>query len=268
MVAHHEHKAQALRAELPCVWVSAGVLSYRLCDRQYDCEGCQLYHALKREAQGGSEAVTLAAGTGAEAAPESAGADDPVARLLAALGTGCTLHLDRAYSAEGLWLAAEPGELVRVGMDDYTLRLLQPADDVVLPRPGVWLRRGAPCAWIHRGRMQIPLHAPLSGEVLEVHSCPTVTAPAGEPETARWWFVLKPHESLAMATGLYRNEALLNWFLGRVRAVHERLNGAMTLKGAGVGPVANDGGKPSGNLELVLGRGSFESLVGTLFPPE
>ena len=246
--------------ELPCVWVSAGVLSYRPCERRYECEDCPLYQALRQGAGEGAGGALPAGETAAD------NMDDPVARALAELGAGCTLHLDRAYSAQGLWLAQQPDGTIRVGMDDYTLRLLQPVDDVALPRPGVWLRRGTPCAWLHRGRLQIPLHAPLSGEVVDVHSCPTVAAPAGEPETARWWFVVKPHESLAMAPGLYRNEALLTWFLARVRAVHERLSEASAQRGAGVGRVLNDGGKPSGDLEMVLGRASFERLTGTLFP--
>jgi glycine cleavage system H lipoate-binding protein len=242
-------------AELPCVWVSAGVLSYRLCDREYDCEGCPLYQALR-----GGGAIAANAGS-----PDTApGAEDPVARYLAELGAGCTLHLDRAYSAEGLWMEREAsGEdsAVRIGMDDYTLRLLQPVDDVVLPRPGVWLQHRAPCAWVNRGRLAIALHCPVAGEVIEVHSCPALAPPA------RWWFRIIPHESVALAAGLYRNEALLSWFRTRVGAVHEQLDAAMTPpEGRALGPALSDGGIPTIDLEMVLGRERFDALVGTLFP--
>lgn len=37
--------------ELKCVWMVAGVLSYRLCNRAYECESCLLDKAL----QGGAE---------------------------------------------------------------------------------------------------------------------------------------------------------------------------------------------------------------------
>jgi len=244
-------------AELPCVWVSAGVLSYRLCDREYDCEGCPLYQALRG---GGAGAVVGSAGS-PDATP---GVEDPIARYLAGLGARCTLHLDRAYSAEGLWMERETsGEdgALRIGMDDYTLRLLQPVESVVLPRPGVWLQHRAPCAWVNRGRLAIALHCPVAGEVIEVHSCPTLVPPA------HWWFRIIPHESVALAEGLYRNEALLNWFRTRVRAVHDHLDAAMTPpEGRAVGPALNDGGIPTIDLEMVLGRERFEALVGTLFP--
>ena len=254
------------RTELPCVWVSAGVLSYRLCDREYECEGCPLYQALR----GGASAEGMAAGAVLAAPVASSGVEDPVGRYLAELGSGCTLRLDRAYSADGLWMESEPEGALRIGLDDYTLRLLQPVDGVVLPRPGVWLGHGAPCAWVNRGRLAIALRCPVAGEVVEVHSHPVLASPqCGGGADGRWWFRLIPHESLAATAGLYRNEALLSWFLGRVRAVHRELDAVMTpapLGGTAATPSLNDGGIPTYDLEIALGRERFEALVGTLFP--
>ena len=249
----HEHAT----FDLPCVWMSAGVISYRLCDREYECESCPLDRALR----GGAKSSAREA----EAGPAAPSAEDPVGRFLSTLGAGCTLHLDRPHSVEGLWLQSEPSGTLRVGLDDYTLRLLQPVADVVLPKVGTWLPHGAPCAWIHRGRLAIVLHSPVAGEVVEVHPCPVLGPPTGAAE--RWWFRLNPHESVGMAPGLYRNEALLDWFVGRVRAVHVRASAVMRPAAAGaVGAALADGGMPTDDLEMVLGRERFEDLVGTLFP--
>lgn len=246
-------------SEQPCVWVSAGVLSYRPCDREFDCEACPLHLALR----GGGAGTAAALG---ESVP--AGPDDPVGRYLAGLGAGCALHLDRAYSADGLWLESDPSGDVRVGLDDYTLRLLQPVDDVVLPRIGLWLEHGAPCAWVYRGRLAVALHAPVSCEVVAVHPDPVLATPAdGRQADDRWWFRVRPREPVAEAAGLRRNEALLSWYLGRVRTVHEHLN-AVTVPPAhaALGPMCHDGGLPAGDLEAVLGRERFAALVGALFP--
>ena len=51
-------------AELPCVWVSAGVLSYRPCDREYECEGCPLYLALRGGGAGAVDGGRRSAGQG------------------------------------------------------------------------------------------------------------------------------------------------------------------------------------------------------------
>lgn len=251
------------QSELPCVWVTAGVISYRPCDREYDCESCPLYQALRGGGTGGA-----ASGEPEASFAASAGGDDPVGRYLLDLGSGCALHLDRPYSAEGLWMESEPTGTLRIGLDDYTLRLLQPIDDVVLPRVGVWLRHGASCALVNRGRLAIALRCPIAGEVVAVHPRP-VRAPArsGESAEQRWWFRVKAHEPVAEAAGLYRNEALLGWYLGRVRAVRNHLTAVM-LPPAGrlAGRALADGGIPTEDLEMVLGRERFEALVGTLFP--
>jgi glycine cleavage system H lipoate-binding protein len=249
--------------ELPCVWVTAGVLSYRPCDREYECEDCPLYLALRGDPAG------AAAAAGREPLlPGASGEDDAVGHFLAELGAGCTLHLDRAYSTDGMWLDPNADGDVRVGLDDYTLRLLQPLDDVVLPRLGVWLQHAAPCAWLNRGRLAIALRTPVAGEVVAVHPHPTLAPPGdAEPDNERWWFRLRPHESLAAAAGLRRNEALLRWFLERVRTVRGQLDAAMAPAAQQVaGPLRNDGGLPARDLEAVLGRERFEALVGTLFP--
>jgi glycine cleavage system H lipoate-binding protein len=249
-------------AELPCVWVSAGVLSYRPCDREYECEGCPLYQALR-----GGDAHAVVAGNFEASCTGPAGVEDLVGRYLAELGTGCTLHLDRAYSAEGLWLASERSGELQIGLDDYTLRLLQPVDDVMLPRPGVWLAHMAPCAWVNRGRLAIALHCPVAGEVVEVCPRPLLTPPCNDDGTGpRWWFRLKPHEPVAAAAGLYRGEALLNWFLGRVRAVRDELGAVMMPEGSVAGPALADGGNQMQNLEIAISRERFEALVGRLFP--
>jgi len=243
--------------EQPCVWVSAGVLSWRLCDREFDCEACPLYQAL-RAGHGDPDAAGATA-----AAP---GADDAVGRYMAALGAGCTLHLDRAYTMEGLWLERTP-TAVEVGPDDYTLRLLQPVTDVVLPRPGVWLRHGAPGACANRGRHAVAFRNPVAGEVLEVNPRPVVAVPPHDGgDGARWWFRLRAHEDTGTAPGLLRDEALLRWYLGRVRAVRAQLDAAMGPPGAASAPALADGGIPVLDLEIVLGRERFDTLLGTLFP--
>ncbi len=253
-------------SELPCVWMSAGVMTYRLCDREYDCETCPLHLAL-RGGSGPLTAVPVSPG-GSGASPAS---DDPVGRYLQGLGAGCTLYLDRAYGADGLWAEAEPSGSVRIGLDDYTLRLLEPVDSVTVPRLGVWLGHSAPCAWLNRGRLQIALRCPVAGEVIEIHDRPSLTVGTSGEGTVgegagRWLFRLTPHEPLTNAPGLYRNEALLAWYLSRVHAVHEQLEQVSAAVPAGVGPVLNDGGMTTSNLEIVLGRERFEALVGTLFP--
>ncbi|MEN8151646.1 MAG: hypothetical protein ABFS86_17655 [Planctomycetota bacterium] len=37
--------------EVPCVWMAAGVLTFRLCDRDLECGDCPLDRAIRNEPQ-------------------------------------------------------------------------------------------------------------------------------------------------------------------------------------------------------------------------
>lgn len=42
-----ERKAVPDRGEKECVWMSAKVVNFKLCDRDYDCSGCRFDKAMK-----------------------------------------------------------------------------------------------------------------------------------------------------------------------------------------------------------------------------
>jgi glycine cleavage system H protein len=67
------------------------------------------------------------------------------------------------------WVAAEGPEVVRVGMDEFALRLLGRSAIVTLPPIGQPVRSGEP-AWAFESEGEsIPVLAPVHGEVLEVN---------------------------------------------------------------------------------------------------
>ncbi|MBS4028682.1 MAG: hypothetical protein KGZ58_08590 [Ignavibacteriales bacterium] len=35
-------------SELKCVWMDAGIVAYKLCERKYRCENCPLYAAIHK----------------------------------------------------------------------------------------------------------------------------------------------------------------------------------------------------------------------------
>ena len=69
---------------LPCIWMSAGLLRYRLCDREYDCEHCPLDAAL-RGAPAPPHAAPPSLGTAVDPADGTGAAADGGAHRLTAL---------------------------------------------------------------------------------------------------------------------------------------------------------------------------------------
>jgi glycine cleavage system H lipoate-binding protein len=255
---------------LPCVWVLAGVLNHRPCHRGYECEGCDLHRALGGEEKPSpKDEIRLPPGHDVVPGPthDSAHpAEKTVSAYLIHLAADCPVHLDRAYTTQHFWVRKDPSGEVCLGLDCQNLRILFPVEDLVLPRAGVWVKRGEAMGWILRGHLAIPLQSPLSGEVLEVNE-PLLSElrELGFPRTRdRWMVRLLPHEDLDAVPGLLEGEVMLDWYRQKLGLLRECLRAAME-PGRETGPTLHDGGAPNPNLEEVLGEEAFQSLVDRLF---
>lgn len=82
------------------------------------------------------------------------------------------LHFHRGHT----WVEPEGGGVFRVGMDDFAHRLLGAPEGMELPEVGDRLEQGEAGWRLRVGGREVPLLAPVSGRVLEVHPQP---APGG-----------------------------------------------------------------------------------------
>jgi glycine cleavage system H protein len=134
-----------------CVWMSAGVLTYQLCDRELDCDHCALDHALHTRSGH--------AGRPTQAATEDGTAGDE--------GTSA-LRRDRLYSRQHcwvLWCELPVGEdtLLRIGLEPGLAAALPAPRSVAHPETGAEVRRGDTLGWIMTDGGTLELRAPLSG---------------------------------------------------------------------------------------------------------
>ena len=259
-----------LREEPSCLWAQAGVLSYRPCDRHYECDTCPLFHALRGGpvTEGEQSAAVESAPPAAPVSPWEAALDAQVRAHLSRVIAGCTLHLDRAYSRGHWWVDQSRAPDLTLGIEGLVLRVLYPVDDIVGPPVGVWLRRGEPCGWIRRGHATIPLHAPVAGEVTELNAqyleMLRVWSAYGVGDD--WLVKMKAHEDPAAVPSLYRGDDALT----RLHQCLQHLKGALR-EAAGrrvenVGVALADGGEPQLDLEAVLGTEKFTDLLDAMFP--
>src|SRR5574338_147507 len=100
----------------PCWWMVAGVVDYKLCDRNFDCEHCPFDFILQSGAQTEKSATT----------PH--GLIDSV-----------------FYHPAHLWARVEDQGNVRVGLDDFAQRIIGRAYAVSLPHEGLKMEKGQHC---------------------------------------------------------------------------------------------------------------------------
>ena len=67
------------------------------------------------------------------------------------------------------WAMKESGRRVRIGMDDFSARLLGQMDSIDLPARGRWLRQGEKGWAVTRGKRRFELLSPIEGEVVDVN---------------------------------------------------------------------------------------------------
>jgi hypothetical protein len=123
-------------SSLPCVWMIAGLLTYRLCDRGYECERCPLDAAIR----------------GVDLAPPAQGAGDaPVP------SPAWGIRDDRRYHPAYGWVETLEDGRFRWGIDGLMARLLDRITSVVLPAPSTELQQGQIACWLLDDGELVPL---------------------------------------------------------------------------------------------------------------
>jgi len=79
------------------------------------------------------------------------------------LAPGASYHLGHT------WAAKETPKVVRVGLDDFAVRLLGGVDQLDLPARGRWLRQGEKGWTVARGDHRFEMLSPIEGEVVDVN---------------------------------------------------------------------------------------------------
>lgn len=136
-------------SENECIWMSAGIVAYRLCDREYDCEHCPLDAALRA----------------------SATRELPAPRAPA---PGQRLRGDCRYSRGHCWVqrrgGTDPGsEVARVGLEPGFAALLLEPHALVMPAVGEALQKDRVHFWVVIEGGTVPVSSPLDGRLRAVN---------------------------------------------------------------------------------------------------
>lgn len=85
-----------------------------------------------------------------------------------------------SYHPGHTWALKESAELVRVGMDDFAVRLAGKLDHIQVPERGRWVRQGQGAVSLKRDGAKLALASPVEGTVVEVND-----AVLRDPDLAR-----------------------------------------------------------------------------------
>jgi len=155
---------------LPCIWMEAGVIGYKLCDRDLQCDGCPFDAMMKPPFPENPDAAGRAFHGGPAAEARVDHTPEHLVDAFFAPFTDLTFPEDRSYTAGHLWMKEEEALTVVIGMDHIAAGLIGPVTGVVLPRKESHVTRQAPCCWILHDQTALTFFSPFTGSVAAINS--------------------------------------------------------------------------------------------------
>ncbi len=223
-----------------CVWMAAGILSYQLCDRSFDCDTCPLDAAMRMHF------------SRKDAQPVKAPSRE--------------VSHDYRYSQNHCWIARRSAAVVRIGIEPTLANLLAPKE-LVLPGVGDIVTLDQYCCWIIMEGGTLHIASPVSGSVTAVNPSlaldPFVLS--NSPLVNGWLFEVRMRSDLTSEPSLlsktdadahYRSDR--DRFAGLARA-------AIGRDRAAIGATLPDGGEMLRDVAAMLGQKKYFELVNAVY---
>lgn len=227
---------------LPCVWMTAGLVAYHLCDRGFNCDDCPLDLALRGKAGPADGQVADRAG--------------------AAPGKSFEFPPDRRYHRCHLWVSPLEGPHLRCGIDVFASRLLDKVSSVVFPTAHSRLESGRPACWVSDEGTLIPLQSPVAGTVITVNGKvqrdPSLIGRS--PYDDGWLFDVRCETDPDSQTDLIPAELMRQRTERELKRLHNEVQRHLKVN-QGVGQTLADGGEPVTDLRRILGVKRYHRLV-------
>lgn len=125
------------------------------------------------------------------------------------------------FAPSHTWLTLFPSGNVRIGIDDFVLRMMKNPELVLLKRAGTKVRKGEPLLQLKEGMHTITARSPIDADVVELNDM-VLTHPEALRESLfsdGWAYTIRPNRTSDL-TGMFLGEQSRAWIqreFGRLR---------------------------------------------------
>jgi glycine cleavage system H protein len=251
-----------------CVWMDAGVLVYKLCDRGFDCERCPLDRVLRPKEDATDPMFDFRGGGTRIRMPLPSGLDEDTQRLLRAHSEAAVPE-ELLYSSDHLWVRVQDERLALIGLDDLFAPLVPRSARIILASPGTRVERGQPFGWVYLQERVLPLPSPITGVVLRQNE-QILTDPVLLSSNAYdfgWLLMLRPECLAAERPLLLTATDMQPLMQSSIADVLQRAGRRLSQRAMPEGFCMNDGGTPVASLYEALGEKSWAEILRTAVLP-
>ena len=253
----------------PCLWMQAGVVTFKECNNFYDCTSCRYDQGMSIKAARGKQpswqqlmrrrpdkertcrhSLTNRIPLRACAYDYQCAKCDfdqyfedvwtvKSERRPAEIQTvkGFAVPMDFYFHDGHAWATIESGGYLRVGMDDFALKLLGGADAFELPLMGKELDHGKPGWGLRRRDHTADVNSPIDGVIVEVNSNMRQNPRRADqdPYGAGWLFMVRTPDIKKTVKNLMHESGAIDWIGSEVTQLERMVEEV-------AGPLAADGG--------------------------
>ena len=236
-----------------CIWMKAGVVNFRLCDNVFDCYNCPFDAGMQRAMGSGthSEIELKEPGWVKYLKMKHHGPERPCRHTLTGrvdapkictmnyecyhcafdqmmdeidmaelgeppgygLASGYRMAEDYYYHPGHCWVRFEHGGRVRIGFDDFMVKLFGVPRFLALPPIGATLGKNQIGLFFGRDENEAGVLSPVAGTVLninqKVHDSPMISYK--DPYYKGWLYILEPDMPKKNLKGLYYGKESIQW---------------------------------------------------------
>lgn len=253
----------------PCIWMQAGVMEFKNCNNFYDCTACKYDQGMSKKVEMGRQiswqdamrkregldrvcrhSLTRRIAKRQCAYDYECGACD-FDQFFEDIWTtrtktvpheveeirGFKVPMGYYYHDGHTWARIESGGYIRVGMDDFSMKLFGRSDALDLPLMGKELDRDKAGWGLRRDNNQADVLSPVGGVIVEVNSAlreePALANQA--PYEDGWLFMVRTPDIKGTIKGLMRDREGLDYITGELNTLEGMIEEV-------AGPLAADGG--------------------------
>ena len=253
----------------PCIWMQAGAVSFKNCNNFYDCTTCKYDLGMHKKVNSGKQISWQ------DALRKRPSMDricrhsltHRIEKRICAYDYQCStcdfdqffedvwttktktipgeMHNIRGFDMPlgyyfhngHTWARIESGGYIRVGMDDFALKLLGKADALDLPLMGKELDQNEVGWGLKRQNNHADVRSPINGVIVEVNS--DIREKPGlaneKPYEEGWLFMVRTPDIKGTIKGLLGDSDKVGWLNGEVDRLEAMIEDV-------AGPLAADGG--------------------------
>ncbi len=257
------------KAAHPCLWMQTGVVSFKPCTNFYDCTTCAYDRAMHKKAATGKartwqEAMrrmpdkdrlcrhSLTGRVGRRSCPYNyecshCDFDQYVEEVLSSVSIdrpefkhqvkGFQIPEGYMFHIGHTWARVESGGSIRIGMDDFAMKVLGSFDRFELPVMGKVVEQAEPAWGLSRGNHEAEALSPVEGIIMDVNQQVREYPGAAfeKPYEDGWLMLVRHNDIKSMLKRLMDEEQSLNWLSQEVATLEHMIEEVH-------GPLAADGG--------------------------